>query len=79
MLVLGMNTYTDWIYPEELCNEFGCTEQGHRDCCGTLWCAEHYPAHIETHTARCGWCNGTGVYSGPMLNSHYAGPCLMCG
>ena len=26
----------------------------------------------------CRWCNDTGIYSGPMLMRHYAGPCLMC-
>lgn len=26
----------------------------------------------------CGWCGGTGVYSGQLLERWYVGPCLIC-
>ena len=31
-----------------------------------------------TPEPQCCWCNDTGTYSGPMLNTFYAGPCLVC-
>lgn len=37
------------------------------------------PEDLEDPTDEpCIWCNGTGVYSGPMLTRWYAGPCQFC-
>lgn len=49
------------------------------DCCGQQFCERHYGDHLEVCPKQnCKWCHGTGVYSGPMLLRHHAGPCLMC-
>lgn len=56
-----------------------CGLDAEHNCCGQQFCDRHYDEHRETcPKADCVWCNGTGVYSGPMLARWYAGPCQFC-
>lgn len=70
----------DWEVIDEQGNEHyrHCAEQAVVKCCGVFLCLEHMKDHEEYAHRDCPWCKGTKVMSGQMLNSRYAGPCLVC-